>query len=180
MLKLIHQIFRRLMVLQRRKAQHAALVSHEVETGGSDPLLPDFWEDELYTLEAEERTLMRHWEDEHNARHEPQSSTRQPAQQHVPYQTPPPARYRFSSTGRVPNAYRESSVDAIDQEEDDWAAEAAAAEEAEREAEEVEVLDRVEREYVLSGANSGEGKDDHTMDVDMDIDWEELDKMDME
>jgi hypothetical protein len=80
----------------------------------------------------------------------------------------------------VPNAYRESSVDAIDQEEDDWAAEAAAAEEAEREAEEVEVLDRVEREYVLSGANSGEGKDDHTMDVDMDIDWEELDKMDME
>ena len=44
--ELIGQIYRRLMLLQRRKAAHAALVSHERETGGSDPILPDFWDDE--------------------------------------------------------------------------------------------------------------------------------------
>jgi hypothetical protein len=33
------------MVLQRQKAQRAALVSHEMETGGSDPDLPDFWDE---------------------------------------------------------------------------------------------------------------------------------------
>ncbi|KAL1411689.1 hypothetical protein Q8F55_002655 [Vanrija albida] len=54
------EIFRRLMVLQRRREQHAALVSHEVETGGSDPNLPDFWEDELEAFAAEERRLIRH------------------------------------------------------------------------------------------------------------------------
>lgn len=47
------------MILQRRKAQHAALVSYEQETGGSDPLLPEFWEEDLSALEREERQLLQ-------------------------------------------------------------------------------------------------------------------------
>lgn len=47
------------MILQRRKAQHAALVSYEQETGGSDPLLPEFWEEDLSALEREERALLQ-------------------------------------------------------------------------------------------------------------------------
>jgi hypothetical protein len=45
------------MVLQRRREQHAALVSHETETGGSDPALPDFWDEEADALAREERAL---------------------------------------------------------------------------------------------------------------------------
>jgi hypothetical protein len=30
------------MIMQRRKDEHAHLVSYEIETGGSDPLLPEF------------------------------------------------------------------------------------------------------------------------------------------
>nr|XP_019047140.1 hypothetical protein I302_03747 [Kwoniella bestiolae CBS 10118]OCF26070.1 hypothetical protein I302_03747 [Kwoniella bestiolae CBS 10118] len=52
------EIFRRLVILQRKKSQHASLVSHEQETGGSDPLTPEFWEDELDHLQREERELM--------------------------------------------------------------------------------------------------------------------------
>lgn len=48
------------MVLQRRREQHAALVSHEAETGGSDPALPDFWEEEADALAREERALYQH------------------------------------------------------------------------------------------------------------------------
>lgn len=48
------------MVLQRRREQHAALVSHETETGGSDPALPDFWEEEGDALAREERALYQH------------------------------------------------------------------------------------------------------------------------
>ncbi|BEI99616.1 hypothetical protein CcaverHIS631_0406590 [Cutaneotrichosporon cavernicola] len=54
------EIFRRLMVLQRRREQHAALVSHETETGGSDPALPDIWEEEVDALAREERALYQH------------------------------------------------------------------------------------------------------------------------
>lgn len=48
------------MVVQRRREQHAQLVSYEVSTGGSDPLLPDFWEEELDNLAREERALISH------------------------------------------------------------------------------------------------------------------------
>ncbi|KLT43282.1 hypothetical protein CC85DRAFT_291581 [Cutaneotrichosporon oleaginosum] len=54
------EIFRRLMVLQRRREQHAALLSHETETGGSDPALPEFWEEEADALAREERALYQH------------------------------------------------------------------------------------------------------------------------
>lgn len=40
------EIFRRLMVLQRRREEHAALAALDGE-GGSDPHLPEFWEEEL-------------------------------------------------------------------------------------------------------------------------------------
>lgn len=46
-------------VLKRKKANHAALVSEEQETGGSDPNLPEFWEEELETMKNEERELLR-------------------------------------------------------------------------------------------------------------------------
>lgn len=47
------------MILQQRKAQHAALVSYEQETGGSDPLLPEFWEEDLSAMEREEMALLQ-------------------------------------------------------------------------------------------------------------------------
>lgn len=37
-------------------------MSLERETGGSDPNLPDFWEEDLDSLEREERELVRHLE----------------------------------------------------------------------------------------------------------------------
>ncbi|WVO16549.1 hypothetical protein L204_104228 [Cryptococcus depauperatus] len=52
------EIFRRIVILQRRKARHAAIVSEEQETGGSDPDLPDFWEEELEAMQREERALL--------------------------------------------------------------------------------------------------------------------------
>lgn len=45
------------MVLQRRREKHAHLVSYEA-SGGSDPLLPEFWEEELEALAREERALL--------------------------------------------------------------------------------------------------------------------------
>jgi hypothetical protein len=51
----VPQIFRRLMILQIRKAHHAQLVSLETETGGSDTLLPDFWEEDLAPFRPSDR-----------------------------------------------------------------------------------------------------------------------------
>ena len=56
------QIFRRLVVYQRGRAHHAQMVSHEVETGGSDTEPPEFWDDDLGDLTAEQ-ALAAHHED---------------------------------------------------------------------------------------------------------------------
>jgi hypothetical protein len=75
--------------------------------------------------------------------------------------------------------------------EEEWAEEAAAAEEAEREAEEMAMLDRVEREYAESqqhggghspsaGHQGGTGSGKRGDNGGMDIDWDGFDQMDME
>lgn len=181
-LKLMRQIFRRLMVLQRRKAEHAALVSHEQETGGSDPIEPDFWEDELDNLDTEERELARMVSRD---RHTPKPISRSTFASSSSFITP---RQNSRGGGDVEmGMYRDHSDI-----EEDWAEEAAAAEEAEREAEEMEMLERVEREYAESLHNGGGGNPpsaEHTSgqrpgDVGdtggMDIDWDGFDQMDME
>ncbi|TYJ56895.1 hypothetical protein B9479_002340 [Cryptococcus floricola] len=56
------EIYRRITILQRKKAVHAQLVNEEYETGGSDPNLPDFWENELEQMQREERDLIRRLE----------------------------------------------------------------------------------------------------------------------
>lgn len=176
------QIFRRLMVLQRRKAEHAALVSHEQETGGSDPLEPEFWEEEMEQFDPEAGMV--------------NYSTRQPPQQlnylNTPqhsfasssskYITPRPAR----GFGRdmTMGSYRERM-----EEEEDWGEEAAAAEAAEREAEEIAMLEMVEREYAQFARGAG-GAASHTGEIrveggrredgGMEVDWDGFDQMDME
>ncbi|WVQ76001.1 hypothetical protein IAR50_005637 [Cryptococcus sp. DSM 104548] len=56
------EIYRRITILQRKKAIHAQLANEEYETGGSDPNLPDFWEDELEQMQREENDLIRRLE----------------------------------------------------------------------------------------------------------------------
>ncbi|WWD21519.1 hypothetical protein CI109_106005 [Kwoniella shandongensis] len=162
------EIFRRLVVLQRRKANHATLVSHEVETGGSDPNLPEFWEDELDAMAREERELLQRLaEDEHtpnvrmgNARHSNDGY------------------HDFHDYGLIGDEVEEQN------EEDIWAMEAAQAEEEEREIGEAEVARRVE-EALAHGPVSGGPQRNVTetgmdMDMDMDMDWDAFDSMDIE
>ncbi|RSH92188.1 hypothetical protein EHS25_008603 [Saitozyma podzolica] len=170
------EIFRRLVVLQRRRAEHAALVSHEDETGGSDPLLPDFWEDELAALDAEERAIASFFHEVPARSHEPhipsQSITPSAQLSHPshPFMTPV-ARRRQAAIPRL-----------LEDEEDQWAREAAEAEQAERDVEEAEMARRVEEEW----AGRGHGGMDMGMDmdvdghVDVDVDWEAFDAMDVE
>ncbi|OWZ76119.1 hypothetical protein C366_05594 [Cryptococcus neoformans Tu401-1] len=140
------EIFRRIVILQRKKANHAALVSEEQETGGSDPNLPEFWEEELKTMENEERELFGR------------------LNQHV-----------------EDGPWNERS----EIEEDIWAREAAEAEEVEREAEMARMMEEFERN-VLSGMTNHHSqpsqKQQHLVagDVDMDVDWNQLDSMDIE
>jgi hypothetical protein len=157
------------MVLQRRREEHAALVSHEIETGGSDPLLPEFWEEEVASLDAEERMLASHFN--HGA---------QPS--HTQHAAGVPTLHPFSTPLQHQpaerTAYRESP---IEDEENRWAREAAEAEEAEREAEDAEIARMVEEEYAAVHSRAG-GKDDETgdMGMDVDVDWEAFDAMDIE
>jgi len=151
------KIFRRMMVLQRSKARHAQLVSHEVETGGSDPDLPDFWEDE--PLEQD---------DIH--------SDRQPEMTHTIIDD-----ISMSPVSSIPRrreiitTYRERG-DA--DEEERWAREAAEAEEAELETEELEIARKVEEAYGLMMPEPKRRLDER--DEGMDMDWEALDAMDIE
>jgi len=149
------------MVLQRRKAEHAAMVSYEVETGGSDPALPDFWDDELEALAQEERRLSSRF-------HQPASSysifdTGDDDDEDDMMTTP--------TRGAAFKDARPSPMQILD-EEDERELEAAAAEEAEREAEDAEIARRVEEAYGLSlPANSG---------GDLDMDMDAFDAMDIE
>lgn len=119
------------MVLQRRREQHAALVSHEYETGGSDPMLPDFWEDELSSLAHEECVLFRHLDESFSTSSTPTSS----------------AMVMAGEEEWVHQALAEAD------EEEMWAHQAAEAEEAEAaaEAEQVAYAERVEREVAQGG-----------------------------
>lgn len=128
------------MVLQRRREQHAALVSHEVETGGSDPNLPDFWEDELDAFAAEERRLLRHLDDDEYDEYT------------IPEET----------------------------EEELWELEASAAEEAEREAEEIAVAMRVEEEMRIRAANPHVHVTDYDQMLSAPVDFDMDDAMDVE
>jgi hypothetical protein len=146
------------MVLQRRKAEHAAMVSYEVETGGSDPALPDFWDDELEALAQEERRLSSRLESTAS----PFSGFHADAEDDT------------MATPHRDNTFhdaRPSPMQILD-EEDEWELEAAAAEEAEREAEDAEIARRVEEAYGLSyPPNSG---------ADLDMDMDAFDAMDIE
>ena len=149
------------MVLQRQREQRNAQISYEQDNGGSDPISPDFWDGE-----EEERALEARLQasESFNARAGPSN--------HDQFQTPQRQRQ-----GRCPVIEEDQG------EEEDWAAEAARAEEAEREAEEVELARQVEeryrqqqlqsRPYQYSQAHGDTSieVDDIEMDWDMDMDF---------
>ena len=137
------------MVMQRRKAEHAALVSYEMETGGSDPALPEFWDDDIQLIDrphpAQFREPVVHEDDDDDMMMTPKK--------------------KFHASARP------SPFGAIDEDEE-WALEAAAAEEAEREAEDAEIARRIEEAYGVSVP--GRGMED------LGMDWEAFDAMDIE
>ncbi|OCF76964.1 hypothetical protein I204_02673 [Kwoniella mangroviensis CBS 8886] len=161
------EIFRRLVILQRKKFQHASLVSHEMETGGSDPLTPEFWEDELEELQKEERELMNRLD---NHTDEQNNQIQIQLQPHVQDQDP---------TRNQEEAELE-----------EWQIQAALAEQEELELEEMNFADQVEHAYFAHQSQSHRLSADnvHTarMDVDMDMDldsqvnWDAFDSMDIE
>ncbi|KAK8847428.1 hypothetical protein IAR55_005286 [Kwoniella newhampshirensis] len=171
------EIFRRLVIVQRRKAHHATLVSHEVETGGSDPNLPEFWADELDSLAREERDLLRRLTDDE--RDHCQSL---------------PQFMSSSSHVRSTEEHGETIYglhEGVENEEDVWAMEAAQAEEVEREVEEAEVARSVEQAYgmndqgrlrIQAQIESADMDMDMDMDMGMDMgmDWDSFDSMDVE
>jgi hypothetical protein len=113
------------MVLQRQREQRNAQISYEQDNGGSDPISPDFWDGE-----EEERALEARLQasESYNARAGPSN--------HNQFQTP---------QRQLPR--RHPIIEEDQEEEEDWAAEAARAEEAEREAGEVELARQVEESY---------------------------------
>lgn len=114
------------MILQRKREQRAAQISYELDNGGSDPISPEFWEEEG----SEEDVPEAVWQQD--LRGEKEGSRPGPSN----YQTP-----------QRPSARHDASM--ID-EEDRWAVEAARAEEAEREAEEAELARQIEESYTQS------------------------------
>jgi len=158
------QIFRRLMVLQRQREQRNAQISYEQDNGGSDPISPDFWDDDPQYSDDEETAL--------KARLETSNMNRAGPSNYNQYQTPP----RRSKYPTI--IIEEEGVD-----EDEWAAEAARAEEAEREAEEMELARQVEESYRQQQhqaqpnqhgqtiGNTSIDVDDIEMDWDMDMDF---------
>ena len=143
------------MVLQRNRARHAQLVSHETETGGSDPNLPDFWDDEQQHLDPDIQI-------DTDGLHEDISMTTEHGK----------SQPRRSSN---PIGYR---IDGDEDEEEKWAREAAEAEEAELEAEELEIARRVEEAYGMDVPRSSQTYGE--ADSRMDMDWQAFDAMDIE
>lgn len=150
------------MVMQRRKAQSAQLIAHERELGGSDPSMPEFWEDEPLYEEAEDD--LQQDQDQHMA-----SSPIRPFN-NGSIRTSTPIRGKNISSGFIGTDMRHR-VDPIE-EEDRWAMEAAEAEEAEREAEEAAVAQRIEMAYGLSVPRADKELDD--------MEWDDFDAMDIE
>jgi len=144
------------MVLQRQREQRNAQISYEQDNGGSDPISPDFWDGE-----EEERALEARLQasESYNARAGPSS--------HDQFQTPQRQRQT-----RCP------VIEEDQEEEEDWAAEAARAEEAEREAEEMELARQVEESYRQQQHRShlqqhGEAHGDTSVEVDdIEMDWD--------
>jgi len=152
------------MVLQRQREQRNAQISYEQDNGGSDPISPDFWDDDQQYNHDEEMALQARLEASDMNRAGPSNCNQ--------YQTPP-------RRSRYPNIIAEE--EGVDEEE--WAAEAARAEEAEREAEEVELARQVEESYRQqqhqaqpnqhgrTNGNTSIDVDDIGMDWDMDMDF---------
>jgi len=151
------------MVLQRQREQRNAQISYEQDNGGSDPISPDFWDDDPQYNDDEEMAL--------KARLEASDMNRAGPSNYNQYQTPP----RRSRSNIITE---EEGVD-----EEEWAAEAARAEEAEREAEEVELARQVEESYRQqqhqaqpnqhgqTNESTSIEMDDIEMDWDMDMDF---------
>jgi len=143
------------MVLQRQREQRNAQISYEQENGGSDPISPEFWDED-----EEERAL--------EARLEMSESYNSAGpSNHNQFQTPP-------RRSRYPTTIGEQGLEEPD--EDDWADEAARAEEAEREAEEMEMARRVEDSYRQQQQQQDQSyhhRADTSIEVDdMDMDWD--------
>ncbi|WWD00616.1 hypothetical protein V866_007551 [Kwoniella sp. B9012] len=161
------EIFRRLVILQRKKSKHASLVSHEMETGGSDPLTPEFWEDELEELQKEERELMNRLD---NHPDEQNNQIQAQLQPHVQNQDQP----------------RNQEEEELEE----WQIQAALAEQEELELEEMNFADQVEQAYYarqsqthqLLEINIDTGRMDVDMDMDLDsqVNWDAFDSMDIE
>ena len=155
------QVYRRLMLLQRRKAQHAAMVSYQRETGGSDPISPDFWEEEEQAPSRSGFTghANSHWYSPQAESDTP--TTFDPGHKDI-YLTPP----RAESTHTRPRV----SLTAIAQTE----AEADAAQAAE-----AALAEQIERDMAeqMSGPRTSEaGYEDDERELE-EYDWDELDQL---
>ncbi|WWC67973.1 uncharacterized protein I206_101892 [Kwoniella pini CBS 10737] len=157
------EIFRRLVILQRKKNQHATLQSHELETGGSDPLLPDL-EDELLQLEKEEKELINRLDQIQEIDHN-----------HNLYSSPIPVKQNFKFNSHHQNIIED------DKYEEEWEKEAALAEEQERDQEDIILVEQAELQQFAQIRHS---QNHNSMDIDMDldeqVDWEAFDSMDIE
>lgn len=142
--------------MQRKRAEHQHLVNYEVETGGSDPALPDFWDED--GEEGDEREAERH--------HHSQTPTRD-ARQQADWDDDPMATPKKNFGGP-----RRFDAECGFGESDEWEQQALEAEEAERDAEEAEVARRVEEAYGVSIPKVSNG--------DLDMDWDAFDAMDIE
>lgn len=142
------------MVDQRRKARHAAEVAYERENGGSDPISPDFWDEQEYLAMVDATTRIE-----------------RPVEMAPAINAPAP----FSTPARsiAPRARPAQPTDplAIETDADTGALEAARAEEAEREAEEAEMARQIEEEMQRS-KQAGRPDDMDGMDLDIEMDWE--------
>jgi len=162
------------MVLQRQREQRNAQISYEIDNGGSDPISPDFWDEdegEGMDRDREERELQ--------ARLEMNQMYNQAGPSN--YQTPQRPRAQ-STRHHLPICIGSVNHDQ-EQEEDQWAAEAARAEEAEREAEEAELARQIEESYRHQhqqqhqqhhqhpgNTDTSKGIEDTEMDWDVDMD----------
>ena len=179
----VTQIYRRLMLLQQRKAAHAALVSFERETGGSDPLLPEFWEDEEFDTPPDPLTPnVHHFHSSYPL--EPCSNAARPThpiQGYNAFETPP----RTSSSSRPHLPLRDPRHDTHMSRGGRHAdMEAALRAAAEAEAAEAELAEQIEREMAAqmpsrAGSEYGYGVDgDGDGDMDMEgIDWAQVEQM---
>lgn len=142
-----------MIIMQRKKAEHQHLVNYELETGGSDPALPEFWEEELeqetgppFGSQTPTRitTYRDHFEDD-----DPMVTPRKPFGK--PRQSPFPKNH---------------------DEEEEWERQAMEAEQAERDAEEAEIAQRIEQAYGVTVPR--------VSNEEMEMDWDAFDAMDIE